>query len=173
MRKEGRLDIFDVLAAIDQREFDWLAQQVPEKRGQFQPLVVTRWAATMPDGPQAAYALWIINERVNLHLFDLATHPELVFRLLASCGTGKRARHTYLAGKSRASGDNKAVELIRDLHPDANQREAEMLLATHSRPSFLDLAQQVGAAPKDLEELLNHYDRFLAKDTAQATNEEG
>lgn len=168
MSKERKLDIFQLLAAADLRQRDWLSKQPEDSRSAFAPIVVTRWAATVADGQEAACALWLVNERVNLHLFDLTRHPDLVYRLLASCGLGKKLRHEWLDGKRAATRPAKLNELIQEYHPEANDREIDMLIEQYDRTSFAEFVADTGKQPEEIKELLKAYDRYKPEETTKA-----
>ena len=149
-----------LLNAFDRRDFNWLAQQPEDVRKEFRALTAMRIAATFTtDSDRAAEALWLVNERVNHHLFDLSSrHPDLLFRLLASCGSGRTARREWLTLPPRRSDTNKAIELLRQQHPLANNRDIEVLLSQYTRKSFAEFVADCGMIDKEAKEIMNSYD---------------
>lgn len=159
MAKPHKLGLGTLLNAFDRRDFNWLQQQPEDVRKEFKALTAMRIAATFAsDGDRAAEALWLINERVNHHLFDLSRHPDLLFRLLASCGTGRSARREWLAMPPHRATTNKAVELLRQLHPLANNRDIEVLLSQYTRQNFAELVADCGLKDKEPMEIMKAYD---------------
>ncbi len=159
---DRKLDIFDLLRATDKNQSDWLSKQPEDARKEFAPLVVLRWAATVEGPQEAAYMLWMVNERVNLHLFDLSKHPDLVFRLLASCGLGSAQKHQWIAPHKRKGGANKAFDFLATLHPEANDREVDMLLSKYTKETFTQLVKDCGVQPDAAKELVKAYDKLKA-----------
>jgi hypothetical protein len=89
LSKDRKLNFSALAAAIDRRDFDWLANQGEEVAKDYGPPTL-RFASGVVGKRNALYMLWLINRRVNLHFF--AIDKELSYRLLASCGTGQSMR---------------------------------------------------------------------------------
>lgn len=168
------LPIFDLLRAVDRCDGDWLSRQPAEARKAFSPLTAMRWAATVSDSPEAAYMLWMVNDRANAHLFDLApSHPNLVFRLLASCGLDRALRHQWLPGGGRRRvNSNAATSLLAQQYPEASDAELEMLLYQHSRDEFMAFLDACGlqSDDKDRVEAVKAYDRTFPEQAPVAKN---
>ena len=160
MSKARKLDIHALLNAVDRRDGDWLSEQPEDARNEFAPLVAMRWATGVTDGVAAAYMLWLINYRVNRHLFDLQKHPDLCFRLLASCGRNKRLSRQWMAGPQRTMGDNKALGLLAEHHPMASETELRILLSLYTRESFADWLADCGIAKDEAKDCLKAYDKL-------------
>ena len=160
MSKARNLDIFALLNAVDRGDGDWLSKQSEAARNEFAPLVAMRWATGVTDGVATAYMLWLINYRVNRHLFDLQKHPDLCFRLLASCGGKGRLAREWLAAPRRTIGDNKALGLLAEHHPMASETEMRMLLSLHTRDSFADWVADCGIAKDKAKDYLKAYDKL-------------
>lgn len=157
---ERKLDIFQLLRATDQCDGNWFEKQPEDVKKEFAPVVAIRWASTVNDGPEAVYMLWIINERVNVHLFDLNKHPELLYRLMATCGLGKPLRHQWLAPHKRKGEGNKAFELLADYYPEANTDELEFLMSMHTKTSFSQFVNDCGMQPVDAKDIMKSYDKL-------------
>lgn len=159
MAKAYKLPLRDLLTALDQRNPGWLSQQSEAARKEFSPLLAMRWAASLKNNSDIAAAmLWTINERVNRYLYVLSgKHPDLVFRLLASCGRQCSMQREYLASK-QASQSNKAFDLLCQHYPLANQREIEVVLSQFTRQTFGDFLADCGKEPKEITEIMKAYD---------------
>ena len=153
MAAERKLDIFQVLRAIDKRDAGWLSRQPPDAQKEFIPTVVLRWAATAEGDNEGAYMLWMVNENVNVNMYALSKHPELIYRLFATCGLGKVLRHQWIAGPKRKGQDNKAAAFLQQLHPDANGREIDMLIGMYDKDTFAKLVSDAGVLPDEVKEL--------------------
>ena len=102
-----------------------------------------RWATGIRDAAEATYMLWLINHRVNAHLFDL--DKDLSFRLLASCGLHRALRHEWLRGTAtNRSTANVACRLLAEQHPTASDAIA---LATPN-PSAVSTHPFQGQVPR-------------------------
>lgn len=150
-----------LLRAMDRRDADWLAQQPADVRQEFVPLVAMRWATGIPDGAAAVMMLWLINQRVNRHLFDISTgHPDLCYRLLASCGLNKPLRHDWIKGPGQGANENKALRLLATHHPDANDDELHLLLSLHTRETFEQYVLECGMQKDEVKDYLKAYDKL-------------
>lgn len=129
------LDIFETLNAIDQRDMEFIRDLPDDKRSGFAPVVVMRWASATR-GQSADWYLMAINERANIHFFDLYAHPELQYKLLASCGIGSRERHEWIS--SPPSKEKKRRAFVSKYWPEANDLEIDIILQDIQRNNSLD-----------------------------------
>ena len=158
MATERKLDLFKgLLPAIDKCDSNWLSKQSPEAQKEFAPVVVLRYASAVDDGPTSLYTLIMVNERVNVDMFDLYKHPDLVYRLMASCGVGKPLRHQWIAGHKRKSETSKSYELLEKHYPEANSRELDILMSKHTKASFSQFMDDCGIPVAEAKEILKDY----------------
>jgi hypothetical protein len=153
--------MFALLRAVDRRDANWLAAQPDKARKEFKPLVAMRYATCVQDGVVAACMLWLINHRVNRHLFDLQKYPDLCYRLLASCGLDRgNLRYDWIAPPRRPVADNAALRLLAEHHPLANDAELRLLLALHGRDGFAKLAADCGLSKEQEKDCMKAYDQI-------------
>lgn len=157
MPKDRKLDMIALLRAVDHHDGDWLAAQSDDARKEFQPVVALRWAAGVSAGSDAGCMLWLINHRVNRHLWAYQ-EPDLSFRLLASCGLGKSLRHEWLPAGRTGGTINAAYRLLAEHHPDANDDELRVLLGTYTRAEFAEFVADCGKTKEDIKTCLKAYD---------------
>jgi len=158
MAKPRKLPLNVLLQAIDRRDLGWLSRQAEDVRKEFSAVTAIRFASNADDGVDAGVLLWTINQRVNRHLFDLHQHPDLSYRLLASCGLKRSVpRGRWLAGPRRST-DNAALRLLADYHPAANERELRLLLALYSRTEFAQFLSDCDI--DEPEKYLSAYDKL-------------
>jgi hypothetical protein len=159
LSKERNLDIMDLLAAVDRGDGNWLSQQSEAAQHEFTPLVAMRWATGIKDTAEATYMLWLINHRVNAHLFDL--DKDLSFRLLASCGLHRSLHHEWLRGASSSqSTTNAAYRLLAEQNPTASDGELQILLSLHSRDEFAQFVLDCGKTKDEAKVVMKAYDNL-------------
>ena len=129
-----KLDIFETLAAIDKHEVGFFSQLPEDQAKGFAAPVVLRWASAV-EGDLRDWYLIAINERANQHFFDIWQHPDLQYKLLASCGFGKKERHVWISGNK--SKTRKRKEFVSKYYPDANDLEIDIILQHLSDPNIL------------------------------------
>lgn len=156
MSKDRKLNFSALAAAIDRRDFDWLAKQGEDVTKEFGPPSL-RFASGVQGNRHALYTLWLINRRVNQHFFAL--DKDLSYRLLASCGTGQPMRREWIAGR-RAATDNAALRFMAEYYPDASEDEVRILLSLHSRTSFAQFVADCGMDKERVKACVNAYDKL-------------
>lgn len=161
MAGEHKLDIFETLSAIDRRKFNWLDEQPEEAKKGFAPPVVLRWAAGIEGSPASAERYLIdVNSRANMFSKDLwAQYPDLLYRLLASCGKGTKQRHAWVPFPTK-KGNNpgKVRDLVERLYPHFNGMEVDLFMAQFTTPeAFVEFVQGCGLDPSEEKEVLKSY----------------
>lgn len=154
------------LAAIDRRDRDWLDRQPPPARHTLALPVLLRWASTVADDLAGEYMLEAINQRLNRAGWALAAHPELAFRLAASCGIGAPLAHTWLAGAVRATADQARHRLLAEHYPLAKPADLDLLLTLYDQAALETLARERGWSDHAMKDL--HDGRAAARRRAAA-----
>ena len=156
-----KLDIFETLAAIDRRDFDFYERLTDEQRKGFAPPVVLKWVAGV-EGPLAEQYLWLTNQ-ANINFWDIYEHPELQFKLMASAGRGRNQRHKWIAlPKSKAKTD-KVSMFLSQFWPDANDYELGIILNQYTSETFSDFVRSAGLTPAEEKEVIEAYERLSGK----------
>jgi hypothetical protein len=160
LSSERKLDIFKLLAASDKNDGEWFSKQPQDAQKEFAAPVVLRWGATVNDGLASVFTLLLVNERVNVHLYDLYKHPELTYRLLASCGTGESQRHQWIPPHKKKGASNKAYDLLAKHNLDANSGELELLMSLHTKESFSKFVDECGIPTAEAKEIIKAYVKY-------------
>lgn len=89
------LPLFDALAAIDRKDYDWWNTLTAEQQRRFVPYMLVQWASTLKNSGQLSqYYLRSTDYYANMHLFNevVGGHPQLQWLMLcaASPGLGKQ-----------------------------------------------------------------------------------
>ena len=170
-----KLDMFnEVLPAIDRRDMEFYDRLDDDQRKGFAPPVVLRFASALQsDGPLAEHYIWLTNERANIDFFNIWEHPELQFRLMASCGVGRSQRHKWIALPQKKRKADKVTEFISRYWPDANDAELDILLKQFTDESFEEFVQSSGCTPEDEKEVMEAYGRLTGKTKAKSPSKKG
>lgn len=121
-----KLDIFKTLSAIDRHDLDFLRRVSEDEAKSFAPPVVLRWASSS-DNRTAEY-LCDINEVANVHHYALYQHPELQYRLMASCGKGRSERHNWIPS-GKTSQLEARRKFVQQYYPYANTQECDIIIS--------------------------------------------
>jgi hypothetical protein len=148
--KERALDIFWLLDQFNRKDYSLWEKLTDEQKKEFSPLVVMRWLAGTDDPAQLIF----LNEIVNVSIFSLPNHPELLFKLLQVCCQGATRRHSWInykvSGSSKKS--KRSVELIA-AHYHLTLKEAEDSRRLFSPEEILELGELHGLQKEELNEL--------------------
>jgi hypothetical protein len=89
------LDLFEVLAALDRKDYDYYDRLSPEQQKKFVPFMLVKWMSAIKGSDGASrYYVMSTNEYANKYLFNeyVQKHPKLQWQMLcaASPGIGKQ-----------------------------------------------------------------------------------
>ncbi len=95
-------DLFEAIAAVDRKDYDWWNKLTPEQQRKFVPYMMLQWISTLKSpGPLAQYYLRSSDHYANTHMFNerVKDHPQLQWLMLcaASPGVGKQF-HSWVGG---------------------------------------------------------------------------
>lgn len=160
--KTYKLDVFEVLNAIDRRDMTFFDRLSEEERKGFSPYVVLRWLSSV-NGPMAEHYLVLANELVNIDFQALKDYPDLIYRLMAACGAGRKQNRTgcWVKPPQRGKSPARLQAFLETQHPLASTQEIDMLLNLHTLETFEDLVYQTGCSDQEAAELI---DAFKEKD---------
>lgn len=160
-----KLDIWnDIMPAIDRRDMKRYSKLTTEERKGFSFPIVMRTASSVQGDPNVRdWYLLSINERVNKHGALLSRHPELQYRLMASCGVGSRQNHPWIAMPKKAAVHDILYDLIRENWEGANDLECKIILKQIDDEKFLSLIREMGLDPDRSKEVTEAYERYTGK----------
>ena len=160
-----KFDIFAALRAVDKNDGDWFSKQPEDVRSAFVAPLFLRYAAGVDaDGIQHEMALMTTNEFLNINADSMmTTHPELMFRLAAMCGTGKKRDRIWIAGQKKGFFANKAAEVVSSFNPSASDSEIDMLLSLHTKETFKEFIDSAGLSPEDAKEAIKVFNKSCLK----------
>lgn len=99
-QKKRAIDIFEVLKAIDIKNYSYYDNLSEEQQKSYVPLVIMRWLSGTSDARQIVF----INELVNAGVFRVTNHKGLLHRLMCICTSGKTQRYSWLKANQKKSG---------------------------------------------------------------------
>jgi hypothetical protein len=101
--KTYKLDLFKALNSLATHKLDSYSKFTDEEKKGFAPSVLMRWmSASQANSDYQKYYLCKMNQVVNKHLWTLSSkHPELLWKLMASCGLGEQHRFEFIKKDSK------------------------------------------------------------------------
>jgi len=145
--KEHALDIFKVLGELDRKNYNLWDKLTPEEQKGFSPLIAMRWMAGTTDQRQLVF----LNEIVNMTVFNIGAHKELLMKLLAVCSSGETKRYSWINFKvGGAKKSKRSVELISE-HYGMSLKDAEDTLRLFSPEELMFLGEAAGLQKEELK----------------------
>lgn len=140
-----------MLAAIDRCDFDFYTRLDEDQKKAFSAWLAMR-AASSAKGADAYHYLLMINDLVNVDFSSLTKHPELQWKLLATCGIGHKTYHPWLA-PSKKQKVSKVSKFLHDRYPELSHSEIELMIEINDEAALRLLAEDHGYEDKDVEDL--------------------
>lgn len=161
-KKTYALDLFkEIMPALDRRKTDYYSELTEEQQKGVHPLVLMRWMSAV-DGRDAAYHIQMVNEFVNIGFWDLTKHPELQWKLLAICGSGKGQRHTWIPGSKKRT-TNKLDRLILEHYPSLNDDELAIYKSKLTKDSLKQWMRDMGWPDDEIKPILEDFKKLTEK----------
>lgn len=108
---QKKLNIFNVLARINEKDTNYFDRLTEEEQKAFLPLIVMRWFS----GVSNARQVYFINELVNPFVFSLHRHKKLLYYLLTICGSGGSQKYFWNKTISKKSSSTPmTIKVLRD-----------------------------------------------------------
>lgn len=151
-KKTTKVPLREMLNALDKNDFDFYSRLDKEQKKAFSPWLAMRYASSA-SGTDAYHYLLMVNDIVNVDFSSLKRHPELQWKLLATCGIGHTSYHKYIQpGKKKIKP--KLHKFLVELYPALNEHERDLLLAINDKDDLTQLAKDNGFNDKEIKELL-------------------
>lgn len=169
-----KLDIFDVLRRADLGDRDFYTNLKPDLQKQFAPIVVMRWFSSPLDQSQYRdYLICMTNEMLNIDFWSIQKHPELIWKILTLCGTGKSIKRNWVPMPKRLRQISKVDEFMLQWYPSANSDELGLLTRNLTREEFEQFVKSTGCSDQELKETLGHFDAERGTKPEKAKKQEG
>jgi hypothetical protein len=150
-KKTAKVPLREMLNALDRNDFDFYSRLDKEQKKAFSPWLAMRYASSA-SGDDAYHYLLMVNDLVNVDFSSLKKHPELQWKLLATCGIGHTSYHKYIQpGKKKVKP--KLHKFLVELYPTLNEKERDLLLALNDKDDLTQLAKDNGLSDKEIKDL--------------------
>lgn len=152
MPKKYAINLNQMLSAMDAGDGNFYGRLDDDQKKEFSAWMAMRWASSVT-GPGADKALLAVNRRVNVNFSSITKHPELQWRLIASCGTGVSRNHQFIPPPRKAK-KNKLLGIMSELYPLLSIEELELLLAINSRDELREMLRGHGFDNKEIKGIM-------------------
>ena len=164
-KRSYKLDIQTVLEAADKGVKPFYVNLTEEEQKAFAPRVMIRWMSTLSDKNDAKYyQILATNDLVNLGMWSLIKHPELLWLLMCVSGTGRKQYHGWIPMTKSATTTPKLDDFIHEHWPHTNKQERDILKKIKPQTEWLDMVKQSGADDKHIKEIRNELQKLQKSD---------
>lgn len=138
-KPEYKVDIWDLLSKINDKNYKYLASLSAEDKKHINPYMIMRWMSGTDDPVQIIY----LNELVAPFIWSISSeHFNLKMSLLGICGNKRRQRFTWI----KTNSDKKrslSIKIVQEYF-GYNSRDAEEALSLLTQDDIVDYAEQLG-----------------------------
>ena len=150
-KKESTLTLAMELPAMDLRNMNFYNDLSDEHKKEISLWLLMRYMSSSQGN--ADHHLIMVNEIVNHNFSALSKHPELQWKLLALCGTGKKQFHPWIS-PPKGIKKNKLEEAILGFMPLIKDKDLEFLLTINSKDDWAEYFRDNGMDDKSIKDLL-------------------
>ena len=144
-----KLAIKEILSWIDNDEKDIWNHLEDEHKKQISFWLLNRYVASIQGNREKQeLAIFKTNEYYNMHFNTIGVgkengHQKLMWQLLCMSGaTGKNEFHPWIGFKKKTGGNDKAVKLLEQIHPNMKTDEVELLAGLYTKKELKQLAEE-------------------------------
>ena len=144
-----KLAIKEILSWIDNGESEIWNHLEDDHKKQISFWLLNRYVSGVQGSREKQeLAVFKTNEYYNKHFNDIGVgkdsgHQKLMWQLLCMCGnTGKNEFHPWIGFKKKAGGNDKAVKLLEQIHPNMKTDEVELLAGLYTKKELKALAEE-------------------------------
>lgn len=147
----SKVDIKDILGAIDTCDFDFYDNLSEEEQKEFSSWLAMRFASSSAN--YSEYYLLQVNNLVNVNFSDLRSHPKLQWLLLASSGCGRKHYHPYIKPPKKGTADNGVEDFVKSKNPLWNSEEVS-LFCRLNQENMRQYMESFGLDEKEIKKYL-------------------
>ena len=151
-KKPTAIPLKSMLEAIDTNDFEFYSKLTPDQQKEFSPWLAMRYASSAT-GNMTAHYLLMVNDIVNRDFSVLKNHPDLQWRLLAVCGSGRPTFHPWIPPGKGKRKSSKVKELLHSVYPQMGYDDIDLLVAINTEDDLRQLARDAGVDEKDIKDM--------------------
>jgi len=152
-KKESTLSLQAELLAMDSNNMNFYKNLSVEHKKEISPWVLMRFMSSSQSLTE--HHLMMVNDLVNHNFNNLIKHPELQWKLLALCGTGKKQYHPWIA-PPKGIKKNKIEAAILSYYPLLRDDELALLFRINSQEDLEEFFKENGYDDKTIKELFKN-----------------
>jgi len=147
-QKKFKLDVFETLGHINEKNIEFLNKVSDEERKGFQPLVVMRWLS----GTSSPLQVHLVNELVNPYVFSLSHDKDLLYKLMTVCSV-KKQRYKWIKPTSKGSNFTHCIDVICSYY-GYSKSQASQVFHLLSDDDVLCIAEHQGIQKDEISKIV-------------------
>jgi len=150
MAKERALDMFEVLARIDQKDYSIWDTLSEDQIKEVSPYMLLRWMTGTNNDKQLIF----LNRIVNTLLFSVGNdHKELMLKLLTVSSQGGVKRYKWQNHKTlKKAGTKLSLQAVKE-YTKESERHAIEAMRLYSPQDILEMGEDLGWQPDEIKAL--------------------
>lgn len=151
-KKKPALPLKPVLEAIDTRDLGFYDTLTEEEKKAFSPWILMRYVSSASS--HSEYYLMMTNELVNVDFSVIVKHPKLAWKLLATCGSGQKVFHPWIAPAKKSKKKNDLKGKLQELNQRWNEQELDIFIKINDNKELREYLLDHGLEDSEIKELL-------------------
>ena len=139
-----RLDIFEVLREINNKNYKYLDTLDDNLKKSFTPYVVFQWLQSTDEPNQI-----LVLNHISPMIFDLQDHPELLFKLFCISSMNKYTRYSWIFAK--ATKDD-SIDILSQ-YLECSPRNAKEYKEFYTKDDIIIMAKELGYQDAEIKKL--------------------
>ncbi|AXH72801.1 MAG: coil containing protein [Caudoviricetes sp.] len=145
-----KIPLWEVQKKIDERDFNYYGSLSVDEQKQISMYPLMRMIYDVKGVLNLElYYIHMVNQVVNEDFWKLSKHPELQWKLLASCGIGVKQKHGWIAQGKKKSNTPKLDELLFSINPLMNDEELSIVKSKLTKEKITEITRGRGFSDKD------------------------
>lgn len=153
-----KLELVDILAALDRKDVDFYSNLSVEEQKQIQPFVLMRFLS----GTYNKRQVMLVNTVINPYCFTLNNDKDLLWKLLTICTSGKRQKYFWNKPNLTKSDNPVACKVIQEYF-GYNSHDASNALKLLSKDDIISMAEEMGWQDEETNKIRKEFDLPLLK----------
>ncbi len=134
-----KLDIFEVLQKIDAFDLEYVKSLTPDQRKSVAPYMLMLWMG----GCKSPEQILKVNAFLNHFVFDLGSHPDLLYKLALVSSDSKPKKYKWLKKKTNSKKYSTSVGIIKKYYDCSSQHALEYVKLLDS-DTVIEFAIELG-----------------------------
>lgn len=146
-----KLDLFEVLAKIDEQDIEYFNNLSAEQKKSIEPYMLMLWLS----GTKSKVQLQLINLTLNTTVFQFSNHKDLLYKLAIASSDGKKKKYKWYKRKN-VQKHSTSVAILRKYYT-CSSKTAREYISLLSCDDIVELAEEMGEQDDVIKKVKNEF----------------